>query len=178
MSAVTPVTPLAQSASSAHLAGAVEPELPLDWQIRPGVPAVPQIVAAPRHLRVVGPDETARDEGAASGPSTAFVARLAQAVTEVGYGTRPAAQLQRWVARPALAMLAARGACVQRHPSSRGPRSIDRTFRAVRGIRVCLVAEDTYETSAVLIGTQRSRAVAMRLERSGDSWIATAISLG
>lgn len=149
-------------------AAATEEELPLEWQLPSGIPAVPR----PRHLRVVGPQERS------GGPSLEFVARMAQAVTEVGYGTRPASQLSRWVTRPALAMLAARGACVQRHPASRA-RSADGSFRTVRAIRVCEVAEDAYETSAVLVGAQRSRAVAMRMERGGDGqYVVTAVSLG
>lgn len=171
---MTTTAPLAsqQLASAARRAGgpapAPEQELPLEWQLPSGVPAVPR----PRHLRVVGPDERG------TGPSLEFVARMAQAVTEVGYGTRPAGQLTRWVARPALAMLAARGACVQRHPASRA-RTADRTFRTVRAIRVCEVADGAYETSAVLVGAQRSRAVAMRMERSGDGrYVVTAVSLG
>lgn len=149
-----------------------EDELPLEWQVAPGVPAVP----APRHLRLVGEGEAPPAAGDRPAPTVPFVARMALACAEVGFGIRPSGQLQRWVARPQLAMLARHGECVARHPSSRR-RGTDRTFRMVRGIRICRVSDDAYETSAVLVGATRSRAIAMRLEWLSAGWVVTAVQL-
>lgn len=147
------------------------PELALEWEIRPGIPAVP----AARHLRLLQPDEvdeTSPDEA----PTLAFVARMAQACAEVGFGVRPAAQLKRWVAPSQLEMLRRHGECVARHPSSRQG-TVDRTFRLVRGIRILGITEGIFETSAVLVGSRRSRAIAMRLEWRHGAWIITAVQL-
>lgn len=151
--------------------------LPLDWEVAPGIPAVPPV---PRHLRLVTADpvevETAPQADAEETPSLAWIARMARAVAEVGCGDRPAGQLTRWVERRQLAHLAARGAAVQRHPSSRG--KVTRALTHVRSIRVCPVADGVVETSAVLVGGTRARAIAMRFEFVAERWLVTAISLG
>lgn len=148
-----------------------DPELALEWEIRPGIPAVP----AARHLRLQQEDPDL-SEAPQDGPTLAFVARMAQACAEVGFGARPAAQLRRWVHRTPLAMLARHGECVARHPSSRTS-SLDRTFRLVRGVRILEISGGIYETSAVLVGGQRSRAIAMRIEWRNDAWQVTAVQL-
>lgn len=150
---------------------AQDPELALHWEIRPGIPAVP----AARHQRLLE-KEPASEPAPDDAPALAFVARMAQACAEVAYGARPASQLKRWVHRTPLDMLARHGECVVRHPSSRQG-TIDRTFHVVRGIRVLRVSEGAYETSAVLIGKRRSRAIAMRLEWHGDAWLVTAVQV-
>ena len=53
-----------------------------------------------------------------------------------------------------------------------------RSLQQVRAIRVCPVAAGVAETSAVLVGDGRGRAVAMRFEAIADSWQVTAIALG
>lgn len=148
-----------------------DPELALHWEIRPGIPAVP----AARHQRLLQEDPAA-EPAPEEAPTIAFVARMAQACAEVAYGARPAAQLKRWVHRTPLDMLARHGDCVIRHPSAREG-AIDRTFRVVRGIRVMRVSDDAYETSAVLVGSRRARAIAMRLEWQGGTWLITAVQV-
>lgn len=162
------------------LPGGGQQRLPLHWEVAPGVSAVPEL---PRHLRVVGSSALAEpavaDEPAP--PPAGLIARLARAVTEVGTGVRPASQLATWVRRDALALLEARGRAFQRHPSARAAAARaanTRSLAQVRAIRICPVAPGAVETSAVLVGTNRSRAVAMRLEAQGDRWQVVAISLG
>ncbi len=107
--------------------------------------------------------------------STNGIGRLARAVAEVGFGLRPASHLHRWVARTPLDFLHAHGAAVRRHPSNVGRDT--RRWQQVRGIRIQPVNEITAETSAVLIGSRRACAVAMRMELIGQQWLATAVRL-
>jgi len=151
--------------------------LPLEWEVAPGIPAVPP---APRHLRLVGGGAPSM-QPVEAGPPLEWIARIARAIAEVGAGDRPAGQLMRWVERRQLAYLAARGAAVQQHPSSRGRQAQQAAVRAgakVRSIRVCPIAPGIVETSAVLIGGQRARAIALRFEFVAERWLVTAISLG
>lgn len=152
--------------------------LPLEWEVGPGIPAVPP---APRHLRLVGGTDTIITSPPLAAPSLEWIARMARAIAEVGSGDRPAGQLMRWVERRQLAHLAARGAAVQHHPSSRGRHTQTAAARAgakVRSIRVCPIVEGVVETSAVLVGGPRARAIALRFEYVEDRWLVTAISLG
>jgi hypothetical protein len=106
---------------------------------------------------------------------------MARAVAEVGAGERPAGQLTRWVERNQLRLLAARGAAVARHPSSRGAAATAhraRGLQQVRSIRLCPIIPGVVETSAVLVGAERARAVAMRFEFISERWLLTAFSLG
>ncbi len=153
--------------------------LPLSWEVAPGIPAIPPV---PRHLRLVG---AAPERGVAVNrddvPALEWVARMARAVTEVGSGDRPPGQLTRWVERRQLQMLAARGNAVKRHPSSKGPAGNENSAGAVqqvRAIRICPVAPGVAETSAVLVGPRRARAVAMRFEFVAERWLVTAVRLG
>jgi hypothetical protein len=146
--------------------------LPLEYEVAPGVPAVPPI---PPDLRLVGaPVEEIDIDLPDPGPWTA---RLARACAEVAIGARPPAQLTRHVARDELARLARRGLAVSRHPSSRAQRGVSR-LRSVRAVRVCAVAPGIVETSAVLVGGDRAQAIAIRLEAVDGRWLATAVELG
>jgi hypothetical protein len=107
--------------------------------------------------------------------NTSGIGRLARAVAEVGFGLRPASHLHRWVARTPLEFLSAHGAAVRRHPSNAGRDT--RRWQQVRSIRIQPVNEATAETSAVLIGSRRACAVAMRMELMQTQWIATAVRL-
>lgn len=107
--------------------------------------------------------------------NTHGIGRLARAVAEVGFGLRPASHLHRWVARTPLDFLNAHGAAVRRHPSNVGRDT--RRWQQVRSIRIQPVNEVTAETSAVLTGSRRACAVAMRMELMQTQWIATAVRL-
>lgn len=181
-----------------ELAPIAQLPLPLTWQVAPGIDAVP---GAPRHLHLVatapagssdsgpndsgpndsGPNDSGpNDQVPNSAPPIAWVARMARAVGEVGIGDRPAGQLTRWVERRQLAHLAERGAAIRRHPSSRtaGTQAAMRTLKQVRSIRICHIVDGIAETSAVLVGSDRARAIAMRFEYIGDRWLITAVNLG
>ncbi len=146
--------------------------LSYEWDVVPGVPAVPPV---PVGLHVVGAVELELDPALPDpGP---WAARLARAIAEVAIGERPAGQLTRWVARDELARLARRGAAVARHPSARAQRGVSR-LRIVRAVRVCTVAPGIVETSAVLVGGARAQAIAIRLEAVADRWLATVVVLG
>ncbi len=153
--------------------------LPLSWEVSPGVPAVPPV---PRHLHLVETPESHTTEATGADlPAVEWVARMARAVSEVGSGERPPGQLTRWVERDQLRLLAARGAAVSRHPSSRGRiagESKSRALQQVRSIRLCPISTGIVETSAVLVGAERARAVAMRFEFTSERWLLTAFSLG
>ena len=154
--------------------------LPLTWDVSPGVSAVPE---TPPRLRLVGPAPEVDEPGPAGVDELelSWVARMARAIAEVGSGDRPAAQLTRWVERQELARLAARGQCATRHPAARGRRAEALRVRAaqqVRAIRLCPIRPGVVESSAVLVGAGRGRAIAMRFEHVADRWLVTAISLG
>jgi len=146
--------------------------LQYEWEVAPGVPAVPPVPSA---LHLVGAGGTDLDPDLPDpGP---WAARLARAIAEVSIGERPPGQLTRWVARDELARLTRRAAAIARHPSSRAQRGVSR-LRIVRAVRVCPVAPGIVETSAVLVGGDRAQAIAIRLEAVADRWLATAVQLG
>jgi hypothetical protein len=140
---------------------APDPTLPLEW----GVPE--------RHLRVVQDCEPQLKIPL----QPANIAQLAKAIAEVGYGTRPAHQLNRWVEAKQLALLKARGGAVQRHPAGKTIQA-ERQWHQVRGIRIMPVSGTVAEVSAVLVGSRRACAVALRLEAVDDAWLVTAVRLG
>ena len=146
--------------------------LPLEYEVAPGVPAVPPV---PAGLRLVGDDPTPTADDLPD--PRKWAAQLARAVAEVAVGERPPGQLTRWVVRDELARLARRGTAVARHPSARARRGVSR-LRSVRAVRVCEVAPGIVETSAVLVGGDRAQAVAIRLEAVAGRWLATAVALG
>ena len=169
MSTMTATAPVPARTRHLSVVRSEQLALPLTWDISPGVPAVPGI---PRHLRVVG-DPGTYDTGGLDKLEVAWVARMARAIGEVAAGVRPATQLSRWVERHQLERLADRGAAMRRHPSSRS----EHQWRTVRSVRLCPVADGIVETSAVLVGENRSRAIAIRFEAVAGRWLVTAAAL-
>jgi len=153
--------------------GAKQLSLEYEWEVAPGVPAVPPV---PPSLHLVGSGDDEQVDPALPDPGK-WVAQLARAVAEVAVGERPPGQLTRWVARDELARIARRGVHVSRHPSARAQRGVSR-LRSVRAVRVCPVAPGILETSAVLVGGDRAQAIAIRLEAVAGRWLATVIQLG
>jgi hypothetical protein len=148
-------------------------QLPLEWQVPGGLPATPPPV---RHLRLVSPPPAPMPAEAGRLPAPApWVARLAPAILEVAAGERPPGQLTRWVTREIHETLARRGAAALRHPAgkARPPQC-----RRVRSVRVTSPAPGIIEASAVVIGAERARAVALRLEVVKGRWLATAAEIG
>lgn len=102
-----------------------------------------------------------------------------QAAIEVLAGTRPINQLARRLDQRCLLALQHR-ACLTRREAARTPRKLGRLYRnpTVRSVRACEVTPDIYEASAVVIDELRTRAVAVRLERSKQIWRVTALEIG
>ena len=148
--------------------------LPYEYDVAPGVPAVPPVPADLHLVVTANPDPADATPLPDPGP---WAARLARACAEVAVGARPPGQLTRHVQRDVLAQLARRGVAVARHPSSRTQRGITR-LRTVRAVRVCPVAPGIVETSAVIIGGERAQAIAIRLEAVEGRWLATVVQLG
>ncbi len=151
--------------------------LALKWDIAPGLPAVRPVPSTkthglPSHIEVIN------DEGF---PTTvphpvSWASHMARMVFEVGCGERPAAQLNKWVSRETLTLLALRGQSYARHPATRAQKGLSR-LRKVSGVRAMQVAPGIIEASAVLVGTARSHAVAMRMEAKGTQWVLTAVEM-
>lgn len=161
----------------------IDQPLPLEWQLPGGLPAAPPPA---RHLRLVtpAPEPLPHDGAGSTDPAVGgdrlpapapWVARLAPAILEVAAGERPPGQLTRWVTRDIRETLARRGAAALRHPAGKGRPP---QCRRVRSVRVTSPAPGIVEASAVVIGAERARAVALRLEAVRGRWLATAVELG
>lgn len=102
-----------------------------------------------------------------------------QAAIEVLAGTRPIHQLARRLDQRCLTALQHRAFLI-RHEAARAPRKLGRLHRnpTVRSVRACEVTPDIYEASAVVTDELRTRAVAVRLERSKQIWRVTALEIG
>lgn len=146
--------------------------LALRWEVSPGVPAVPEV---PRGLHIVG-DPGEPGEFPDFPEPRQWVARLAAAVSDVMIGARPASQLTRWLTRDQLIRVSTRATAIARHPSARAQRGTPRA-RTVRAVRVCPVAPGVIEASAVLVGGDRSQAIAFRIEAVAGRWLATVVDL-
>lgn len=147
--------------------------LALQWEVSPGVPAIPEV---PPNLRVIGELDCDFGEFADLPDPRQWVARLARAVSEVMAGERPVGQLTRWLSRDQLVRVGTRASAIARHPSARAQRGVSRS-RTVRAVRVCPVGPRTIEASAVLVGGPRAQAIAIRIEVVGDRWLATIVDL-
>ncbi len=171
--------------------------LALTWQIAPGVPATrplelvpsrsttktsplePEQVGSatrselmPSHIRVPNEEGDLIDLP----HPVSWAGHMARMVFEVGCGERPSAQLNRWVSRDQLSLLALRGRSYSRHPATRAQKGLSR-LRKVRAVRAMQVAPGIIEASAVLVGSARSHAIAMRMEAVGDQWLLTAVEM-
>jgi hypothetical protein len=147
--------------------------LPYEYDVTPGIPAVPPV---PPALHLVGEEIVDPDPADLPDPRI-WAAKLARAISEVASGERPPGQLTRWVARDELARITRRGQAVQRHPSARAQRGVSR-LRTVRAVRACPVAPGIVETSAVIVGGDRAHAIAIRFEAVAGRWLATVVELG
>lgn len=179
MSVTTSPLPVSTEPRGRHLSlieGGVGDEprqltLPLNWQIAPGVPAHPS-APLPDPCEEAGVDATGEDMP----DPRAWTAQIARAIVEVAHGERPPAQLSRWVTKPQLSLLAARGRSFGRHPASRTQGSTSR-LRRIRGVRCCRISPGIVEASAVIVGAQRSSALALRLQAYRGRWVVTAVEM-
>lgn len=152
--------------------------LALQWQIAPGLPAVRPLPSSPATKGLPSHIDVVNNEGhniSLPHPVT-WASHMARMVFEVGCGERPAAQLNKWVSRSTLNTLALRGRSYARHPATRAQKGLSR-LRRVSGVRAMQVSPGVIEASAVLIGTARSHAVAMRMEARGTQWVLTAVEM-
>jgi hypothetical protein len=138
--------------------------LPLTWQVAPGVPAHPSTPVAAVSLDDAMPDPAG------------WAPQIARAIVEVAHGERPPAQLSKWVTKSQLSALAARGRSFARHPAARSQGSTSR-LRRIRGVRCCHVGPGIVEASAVIVGAQRSSAIAFRLQAYRGRWVVTAVEM-
>lgn len=151
---------------------AVQAALPLEWSLPSGLPAEPP---DPPRLRLVQQPPT--EAPPHPGP---WAARLAPAIIEVLAGERPPAQLARWVTRELRREFILRHDAARRHPAGRGrPAPLRRTS----AVRLCPVADGIVEAAAVVVGAERARAVALRLEATGEPgsparWLVTQYRVG
>jgi hypothetical protein len=98
-----------------------------------------------------------------------WAAKLAICAAQVTRGSRPAAQLHRWVSRDIYDHLRAKSQLTAR--LSRG-RPAPRIHLRIRYVRVCRPVDGVAEAAVVLHDGDRPRAVAMRLEWRQDRWLA------
>jgi len=107
-----------------------------------------------------------------------WAARFAQAVVEAVSGQRPASQLVRWTSPEVFRDLDRRAQLIRRaaDPLSRPVRPPIRP--QVRSVHVCRPTSDTAEVSVHVRHGHRSRALALRLERSRGRWLCTVLEFG
>ncbi|MBU6146923.1 MAG: hypothetical protein KGP10_01965 [Actinomycetales bacterium] len=99
-----------------------------------------------------------------------WTGRLAAGVVEAMVGRRSPSQLMRWLDFDVYQEL------LRRCPRSR-PRGMGAPLQ-VRAVRVCHVTPRIVESCAVVAGSRRSRAVALRLEAQPGQWRCTSLVVG
>ncbi|HEY5518803.1 MAG TPA: Rv3235 family protein [Cellulomonas sp.] len=114
------------------------------------------------------------EDDAALPDPTPLCCAMVQAAVEILRGTRPLAQLARWVTPEIFEQLAMRSELTQR-VLGRGE-GMQRA--AIRRIRLCRLGADTAEATVVVNDGPRVRAVAVRLEGYRGQWRATALEIG
>ncbi|WP_284977144.1 Rv3235 family protein [Arthrobacter sp. efr-133-TYG-104] len=108
-----------------------------------------------------------------------LVARtIAQAAMEVLAGTRPVQQLSRSLDPNTYLSLQHRAALTREHMKISRGRNPLHASPTVRSVRACNISELICEASIVVAEEQRTRAVAMRLERMDGTWRVTALEIG
>jgi hypothetical protein len=116
-------------------------------------------------------------------PPLHWARQFVQAALEVAAGRRPAHQLVRWAGEDVFSTLARRASLAGRvdhgatGASNRAARATA-TAVAVRSVRICQVAADAVEASAVVTDRGRIRAVALRMEGTDGRWRVTALEIG
>ena len=129
------------------------------------------MLSEPR-LRLVATLTGQRDAGRPE--PRAWARRLAQAVTEVLAGDRPPTQLLRWTTEPVYADLVREAATTARELSVvRSGRTRPKVTRVV----ICDVRDGVVEASAIVNLGARTKAMALRLEASGDHWLCTVLQM-
>jgi len=122
----------------------------------PGPPVTPEL----------DPRRTTRPAQVDDAEVRAWSARFAQAVVESVGGQRPVSQLVRWTSPQVYRDLDRRARLVRQALDGRS-RPV---YPQVRSVHVCRPGPDAAEVSVHVRHGQRSRALAMRLERRRDRW--------
>ncbi len=161
-----------------RLAPRVEPPaevLPADGPAHrtPPVLGSPEALARPRPVTPGAPSAPAEAPGPLPDP-TRLCCAMAQAAVEGLRGTRPLAQLTRWVSPDVFERLTLRAQLVQGSgvPTQASGRS------GIRRVRVFRIGDGAAEASVVVDDGARVRAVAVRLEAHRGRWRATALEIG
>ena len=144
--------------------------------VRP--PAIEDRILA-RRRESLAAERAARSDQASRGPvpsvdPTSTCCSLALAAIEALAGTRPVAQLARWLAPSVYDALAARSALSVRVLGT--PGSARRP--EVRRVRVFRLGEHIAEATVIVDDGRRVRALAVRLESWRGSWRAAALEIG
>lgn len=158
--------------------GPGQAELDLQFMLPSGLSAVPEVPAdllmpaARRCPASVIEESGPPTDRALLPPAAPWAARLAQAVLEVCTAGRPIGQLVRWT-EPAIYRE------LERRYAPRAQRELRRrrVFVAehVRSVHVCEPADGVAEASVVIVGGERPRALALRLEGWRGRWVCTAL---
>jgi hypothetical protein len=148
-----------------------QPALPLDWALPNGLPACP----SDEHTMALITNRARKQPAGPLPHPAAWAARMARAVIEVVAGERPATQLARWTSPTVYAEVTARHNAARRHPAGKALNAAP--CRKVGSVRVCAVAPGVVETSAVVSGMVRPRAIALRMESNSQRWVVTAFEL-
>lgn len=102
--------------------------------------------------------------------------RFAQAAVEIVGGDRPVSQLVRWTSPEVYADLRLRAHLVARAGGHQpGLARVQPVRPRVVSVHACFVTEEIVECGVHVRHGERSRAVAVRLERRGQRWICTAL---
>lgn len=133
-----------------------------------GLPETPELDARRR----------SRVEHLSDAEVRAWAARLAQAVVETVGGRRPVSQLVRWTTPGVYRDLERRVRVVSRALGSVPRPADDRGRPQVRSVHVCRPTASVAEVSVHVRHADRSRALAMRLERRADRWLCTVLEFG
>lgn len=107
---------------------------------------------------------------------TEWTHRFAQAALEIVGGDRPSSQLLRWTSPEVYTDLRRRAQLVARAGGHQPGLARVQTVRpVVQSVHCCFVTDDIVECGVHVRHGERSRAVAIRFERTGQRWICTAL---
>jgi len=170
--------PTQEAGDPSATAGVGQTALDLEFLLPGGLAAVPEVpigllAPAPRRCPAQVIEESGPPtERAALPPVGPWAARLAQAVLEVCTAGRPVAQLLRWTEPKIYRELEQR---YTPHAQRDLRRRRVKVAEHVRSVHVCEPADGVAEVSVVIVGGERPRALALRLEGWRDRWVCTVL---
>lgn len=106
----------------------------------------------------------------------AWAARIGQAAVEIVGGDRPVTQLLRWTSAQVYDDLDRRTTLIAKATATTpGTRRLQPVRPRVFSVHSCFLSASVVEASVHLRYGDRSRALALRLERQADRWLCTAL---